>query len=64
MTIGSVGIIVTLVLLALLLARELVRLLPGPPARRVGRICDLALIPLLIAFAVVVVAQVAWILGA
>jgi hypothetical protein len=56
---ASLGLIGVLALLALLLHKELATALPGPGARILGRVLDVAIVPLLIAFALIAVIRVA-----
>jgi hypothetical protein len=55
----SAGLAVVAVLLVLLLQKELTRLLPGPRMAGWHRAFDLALVPLLLTFVIIVTARLA-----
>ena len=59
---ASLGLIVILTLLALLIQKELVTAVATPRARALGRVLNVAIVPLLMAFALIVVVRVAEVL--
>jgi hypothetical protein len=59
---ASLGLIGILTLLSLLIQKELVTAVDSPRARAFGRVLNVAIVPLLMAFALVVVVRVAEVL--
>jgi hypothetical protein len=59
---ASLGLVSIVTLLMLLIQKELVTAATGPRAKALGRILNMAIVPLLMAFALIVVVKVAEVL--
>jgi len=59
---ASLGLVTIVTLLSLLIQKELVTAATGPRTRALGQALNIAIVPLLIAFALIVVAKVAEVL--
>jgi len=60
--VGSLALVSILVLLGLLIQKELATALAGIPARHLGRALNIGIVPLVIAFALIVGSKVAEVL--
>ncbi len=60
--VGSLALVSILVLLGLLIQKELATALAGIPARSMGRALNIGIVPLVIAFALIVGSKVAEVL--
>jgi len=60
---GTLGIVVSIVLVSFLATKELASSSEGPRHRLIARSLDIGIIPLIMAFAVIVVMKIAEILG-